>query len=113
MNSLIITEFLGASAKAYSHLHLDKNMEVVNKKALKGVSKVVVKNEITHADYVKVLETGIPLVRDVVGIRSYNHQLFTVQQKKTALTSYYDKMKLIDNINCVPFGYNPKIKKCS
>ena len=103
-----MTEFLGLNPKVYSHNHLDKHMEVVNKKTLKGVSKVVVKNEIKHDDYVKVLESGVSQARDVVAIRSYNHQHFTAQLKKTALTSYYDKMNLIDNINCVPFGYNPK-----
>jgi len=83
-------------------------MEIENKKTLKGVSKTVVKNEIKHDDYVNVLDKGKSQARDVVAIRSYNHQLFTVQQKKIALTSYYDKMNLIDNLNCVPFGYNPK-----
>ena len=44
-------------------------------------------------------------LRHVVSIRSFNHELFTVLQNKTALTSYYDKMKMNNGNECVPFGY--------
>jgi len=44
-------------------------------------------------------------VRNVVSIRSSNHELFKVLQTKTTLTSYYDKMKMVSGIECVPFGY--------
>ena len=40
-----------------------------------------------------------------MSIRSFNHELFTVLQTKTALTSYYDKMKIVSGNECVPFGY--------
>jgi hypothetical protein len=72
---------------------------------MKGVSKVVVKKEITHKDYQDVIDTNIPLIKNVTSIRSFNHQLYTFKQPKVALTSFYDKMKMIDAINCVPFGY--------
>ena len=44
-------------------------------------------------------------VCNVLSIRSLNHELFTVLQTKTALTSYYDKMKMLSGNECVPFGY--------
>ena len=73
---------------------------------MKGVSKPVVKNEIDHSDYVNVLETNDTIKRDVVSIRSFDHQLYTYRTKdKVALTSYDDKMYMIDGINRVPFGY--------
>ena len=68
-------------------------------------SKVVVKNEITHDDYVQVLQTNVPIYRNITSIRSFKHQVFTMVQKKKALTSYYDKMKMIDSNTCVPFGF--------
>jgi len=77
----------------------------INKKKLKGVSKVVVKNDIKHEDYTNVLKTNKPKKCNVVSIRSFNHELFTVLQTKTALTSYYDKMKMLSGNECVPFGY--------
>ncbi len=107
-NYLIITEFLALNPKVYSYLYqIALEMEEIkNKKTLKGVSKVVVKKQISHSDYEHVLNTDEPVNRTVTSIRSFNHQLFTYVQEKTALTSFYDKMCMVDNVNCVPFGYN-------
>ena len=79
--------------------------ENYNKKTLKGISKVVVKNQISHEDYKKVLLTNKPIDRKVISIRSFNHQLYTVKQDKVALTSFYDKMIMIDYNTCVPYRY--------
>ena len=73
---------------------------------MKGVSKAVVKNEIKFQDYERVLNTDEHITKTVTSIRSFNHQLFTYVQNKTALTSFYDKMYMVDNNTCVPFGYN-------
>ena len=79
--------------------------ENCNKKTLKGVSKVVVKNEIHHENYVKVLQTNKSESRTVTSIRSFKRQVYTLKQSKTALASFYDKFDMFDSINCVPFGY--------
>ncbi|MFM7987949.1 MAG: hypothetical protein ACKPKO_52410, partial [Candidatus Fonsibacter sp.] len=76
-------------------------------KTLKGVSKTVVKKEIKHDDYIHVKDTNKPIINEVVSIRSFNHHIYTYKQKKVALTSLYDKMKMVDNNNNIPFGYNP------
>ena len=126
-NSLLITEFLALNPKVYSfksvtvnekykEQHKDdiykrKYEEILdntyckNKKTLKGVSKIVVKKQITHDDYETVLNTDKTINKEVTSIRSFNHQLFTYVQDKTALTSYYDKMKMTDRNTCVPFGF--------
>ena len=111
MNSLLIKEFTALNPKVYSiiHEHFDKNKIQIdnnyNTKKLKGVSKAVVKNNIKHTDYVEVLKTNIPISRDVVGIRSFGHEIYTYKQNKVALTSYYDKMFMSDGNTCTPFGY--------
>jgi len=109
MKSLVMTEFISLNPKVYSihHQTLDEfnKVKIENKKTLKGVSKVVVKNEISHADYVKVLETNEQETRDVMSFRSYNHQVYTVKQRKIALNSFYDKQYMVDAVNNVPFGY--------
>ena len=69
------------------------------------MSKTVVKKKITHDDYTNTLTKNTYLERDNISIRSFNHSLFTLKQKKNALSSYNDKMKMLDKINCVPFGY--------
>ena len=40
-----------------------------------------------------------------MSFRSYNHEVFTVLTQKIALSSFYDKMQMIDSINNLPFGY--------
>ena len=77
-----------------------------NSRTLKGVSKVVVKNEIKHGDYQHVLNTNKQVSKKVMSIRSINQQIYTIKQSKIALTSFYDKMKMLDSINCIPFGYS-------
>ena len=63
------------------------------------------KKEITHEDYVAGLRTNTPLEKSVMSIRSFDHQLYTFRQSKKALTSFYDKMVMVDEVDCVPFGY--------
>ena len=98
--SLPMKEFIALNPKVYSFESVHENC-----KKLKGVSKVVVKKEITHGDYNKVLETGESIKRDIVGIRSFEHQLYTVKTNKTALTAYYDKFYMTDKDTCSPYGY--------
>ena len=98
--SLPMKEFTALNPKVYSF----ESAKECSKK-LKGISKVVVKKEITHSDYNDVLETGKKISRDVVSIRSFEHQLYTVKTHKTALTAYYDKLYMIDKNTCSPFGY--------
>ena len=98
--SMPMKQFTALNPKVYSFQGVNENA-----KKLKGISKVVVKKEITHNDYNTVLQTGESIKRDVVGFRSFEHQIYTVKTNKTALTAYYDKLYMIDNNNCVPYGY--------
>ena len=77
------------------------------RRTLKGLSQVVIKKEIKHDKYANVTETNEALKKEVVSIRSFNHQLYTCKQHEIALTLFYDKMQMIDNINSIPYGYNP------
>ena len=105
--SLIISERIALNCKVYSFNYYDNidATETKNKKTLKGISKTTVKNEISHNDYINALETNEKQSRQVYSIRSFNHELFTYAQKKTALTSWTDKSYLIDSNNSNPYGY--------
>jgi hypothetical protein len=112
MDSYIIKEFLALNPKVYSIIHekFDKKTHEVlreyNSRKAKGVSKPVVKKELTRDDYHNVLQTGESVQKDVTSIRSFNHQVYTFVQPKTALTSYYDKMYVMaDGVSCSPYGY--------
>ena len=107
------TAFTALNPNVYSSKHqvIDEQNQtrIKAKKTCKGVSKSVVKKEITHAYYLNVLKTGETLSKEVIGFRSDNHVIHTTKTKKKALTSWYDKMQMIDEINNVPFGYKGAI----
>ena len=81
----------------------------VNIKKGKGVPKVIIKSEIDHKKYNEVIETSDPdkriLTKEVTAIRNFDHKIYTCTTKKVVLTGYYDKMQMIDSVDCVPFGY--------
>jgi hypothetical protein len=90
MSSLLIEEFTALNPKVYSiiHEHFDKDKKQIidkNTKKFKGVSKAVVKNNIKHHDYVEVLKTNKPIDKEVIGIRSFGHEIYTLKQNKVAL----------------------------
>ena len=82
-----------------------KYQENFNTKKLKGLSKVVVKKNLKHEDYNSVLTTDQPIARNTTSLRRFNHKVYTYTQTKVALTSWYDKMVMLDSIKCVPSGY--------
>ena len=111
LHSLVMKDWLALNPKVYSFNHqtLKENRIVYqNKKTLKGISKAVVKNEITRQDYEQVHKTNSPIKRNVSSIRSFDHNVYTFRTENIALTSYYDKLNMIDGNTCVPFGYSPK-----
>jgi hypothetical protein len=113
MHSLLIKEFIALNPKVYSIIHQKENDEtkeisMKNKKTLKGVSKTVVKNDINHQDYIDTIVTDKILKKEVVSLRSFNHYIYTYKQPKVALTSFYDKMYMVNRYDCSPFGYKNK-----
>lgn len=115
LNSLIMTEITALNPKVYSinHQTFDELnlLKIKNKKTLKGVSRVVVKNEISNSDYIRVLETSEILRRQILSIQSTNQAIHTKQFNKIALTNFYDKGHMVDNTNNTPYGYKVKYIK--
>ena len=89
----------------YPKSYAFKTTENKKVRKTKWISKVVVKKEIKHEGYKHVLDTGDCINKDVYAIRSLEHKVYTIKTNKTCLTPWYDKMKVVDNINCIPFGY--------
>ena len=103
LKTLPIKSFIGLNPKCYSFTYNDKIEK--NIKKCKGVSKETLKQEIKHSNYINTLITGQTLTKKIVCSRSLKHQLYTIEQDKICLNSYYDKMKLLNKFECVPFGY--------
>ena len=89
----IIKEFVGLRAKLYSFKMDD---ETENKRC-KGVKKQVVKKTITHEDYKTCLTTGKEILRKQNILRSYNHEIYTEEVNKIALSATDDKRFILSD----------------
>ena len=103
----IIKEFVGLRAKLYSYI-MEEGKE--NKKC-KGVKKQVVEENITHEDYKTCLLTGKEILRKQNILRSYDHEVYTEEVNKIALSAADDKRYLLtDSFDTLAWGHR-RIKK--
>ena len=95
----IIKEFVGLRAKLYSY----KMFEGEESKKCK---KQVVEKSITHEDYKTCLLTGKEQLRKMNIIRSYNHEVYTEEVNKVALSAEDDKRYILeDGIHTLAWGH--------
>ncbi|XP_018395227.1 PREDICTED: uncharacterized protein LOC108773791 [Cyphomyrmex costatus] len=101
-NGAIMTEFVGLGAKMYA-LRVDGKKDT---KKAKGVKSSVVARTITFDDYTRCLNEEIEMTRRQSCIRSKLHQVYTVSEKKIALSPYDDKRYVIpDSTETLPWGH--------
>ena len=97
-----IKEFVGLRAKLYSFI-MDDGEE--NKKC-KGVKKQVVESSISHEDYKTCLLTGKEQLRKQNILRSYNHEVYTEEVNKIALSAQDDKRYILsDGVHTLAWGH--------
>ena len=98
----IIIEFVGLRAKLYSFIMEDGK----ENKRCKGVKKQVVENSITHEDYKTCLRTGKEQLRKQNILRSYEHEVYTEEVNKIALSVLDDKRYILgDGIHTLAWGH--------
>ena len=98
-------EFFGNRAKSYWYSK-EKNGKISDSKKLKGVKKSVTENKITGEDYRKCVLEGQKLSVSQRTFRSFEHQIFTLEQTKQALSRYDDKRYILeDGINTRAIGH--------
>ena len=98
----IIKEFVGLRAKLYSY----KMVEGEESKKCKGIKKRVVEKSITHEDYKTCLLTGKEQLRKQNIIRSYDHEVYTEEVNKVALSAEDDKRYILDDgIHTLAWGH--------
>ena len=91
-----ITHFVGLRPKMYSFKIEESNTA----KKLKGIKKNVVKKQIEFEDYVDCLKTGKKQMRSMNIIRSENHDIYSKEVNKLALSGEDDKRILCkDKVN--------------
>ena len=71
----------------------------------KGISKVA-QRRITHQDYLDTLGKRGTTIVTSNAIRSYSHQLYSVEITKRGLSAYDDKKYILsDGINTLSYGH--------
>ena len=97
-----IFQFVGLRPKLYSVLL--ENEE--NKKAAKGVKKVVIRKHLRHSQYLSSLFEGKLHMQNMKSIRSKEHNIFTFDIKKLSLSPLDDKRYLLkDGIQSLAYGH--------
>ena len=98
----IINEFVALRSKLYSY-KMDEGEE--HKKS-KGIKKQVVESSISHEDYKTCLRTGKEQLRKQNILRSYEHEVFTEEVNKVALSALDDKRYILsDGIHTLAWGH--------
>ena len=87
-----ITHFVGLRPKLYSF----KIEGVQDVRKCKGIKKNVVKKKLDFDDYVQCLLSGKKQMRNMKIIRSENHDLFSKEVNKVALSNEDDKRKVLE-----------------
>ncbi|XP_018405556.1 PREDICTED: uncharacterized protein LOC108781931, partial [Cyphomyrmex costatus] len=101
-NGAIMTEFVGLRAKMYA-LRVDGQRDT---KKAKGVKSSVVARTTSFEDYTQCLKEDIEITRRQACIRSKLHRVYTVSEKKIALSPYDDKRYVVpDSTNILPWGH--------
>ena len=88
-----ITHFVGLKPKLYSFKIEDSS---ITKKS-KGVKKSVVKKKIEFQDYVRCLFSGEKQMRSMNIIKSDNHEIFSKEVNKLALSADDDKREIMED----------------
>ena len=97
-----IKEFVGLRAKLYSFIMEDGK----ENKRCKGVKKQVVESSITHEDYKTCLRTGKEQLRKQNILRSFEHEVYTEEVNKIALSALDDKRYILgDGIHTLAWGH--------
>ena len=98
-----ICEFIGLRSKMYS-IKLDDDSE---KKTAKGIVRNVIKKHLKHKQYKNILETGDRMNSSMKMIRSFDHNIYTVNVNKVSLSAYDDKRFIRDDgISSYAYGHN-------
>ena len=99
-----MSEFCALKAKLYSYRVIGNDNHEVNK--TKGISKHVIKKSLSFQQYYNCLLSKEPVYRSITSIRSFSHQIYTIDQNKVALSMADDKRYILpDMIHTLAWGH--------
>ena len=98
----IITEFVALRPKTYSYI----TDEFIEMKKAKGTKKCIIKKMLKLEDYKKCLFDNEPMLKSQQRFKSENHEVYTENINKIALSSNDDKrIVALDGITSYPYRY--------
>ena len=99
--------FVGLRAKCYSLNLTDKQNKSSEKCISKGLGRVAIKNRLNFKQYADTLHNGGVIRHSFASIKSHKHNLFTVMQRKKALTHFDSKRFLLScGIHSYSYGHH-------
>ena len=103
MGGKIIIEFVAPRPKTYAYLDDDNN----DHKKDKGAKKFVIKQKLMFQNYIDCLSNNKNVYKSQQRFRSYNHDVYTEEVNKIALSTNDDKrLQTYDKIETYPYGTN-------
>ena len=76
------------------------------KKQQKVLYGIVIKNNLKHENYKRILETGGRMNSNMKMIRSIDHSIYTVNVTKVSLSAYDDKRYILDDgVSSYAYGH--------
>ena len=98
----IITEFVALRPKTYSYM----TDEFIEMKKAKGTKKYIIKKMLKFEHYKKCLFDNEPMLKSQQRFKNENHEVYTENINKIALSSNDDKrIVALDIITSYPYGY--------
>ena len=102
LSGKIMTEFVALRAKTYAY----KQINGPENKRCKGIRRCVVKKTLRFDDYYNCLISGKDVNRIQMMIRSYKHEINTINVNKIALNRCDDKRMIMeDGISTLSRGH--------
>ena len=103
MGGKIIPEFVALRPKTYAYLDDDGN----DHKKAKGTKRCVIKQKLMFQNFKNCLFNNKTVYRSQQRFKSYNHDVYTEEVNKIALSSNDDKrLQTFDGITTYPYGTN-------
>ena len=103
MGGKVITEFVALRPEAYSYLHDYGN----DHKKTKGTRKCAIKQKLIFQNFKDCLFNNKNVYRSQQRFKSYNHDVYTEEVNRIALSSNDDKrLQTFDKITTYPYGTN-------
>jgi len=106
LKGYVMTEFAGNRAKSYAYSKESPAHVVAEVKRLKGIKRSVVEAKVDLTDFKKCVLEGVAKSTTQRNFRSFEHTVYTLEMRKSALSQYDDKRYVLaDGVHTLAHGH--------